>query len=86
MGRKHDRTLAAIFAAPIRTNVAWNDVVALMEHLGATVSTSGGGSAVDFFLNGVSITLHRPHPQHEIPGAMIRRLRIFIDAAEIEHP
>jgi HicA toxin of bacterial toxin-antitoxin, len=85
MARKHDRMLSAIFARPVRVNIAWNDVVSLLEHLGAVVNTDSGGSMVDVVLNGVAITLHKPHPQHEIPAAMVRRLRIYLDTAGIEH-
>jgi hypothetical protein len=41
MGKKHDRTLAAIFARPIRANIAWEDVVTLVEHLGGVVHWPG---------------------------------------------
>jgi hypothetical protein len=34
---KHDKTLAAVFADPVRANVRRADVEALFEHLGATI-------------------------------------------------
>jgi HicA toxin of bacterial toxin-antitoxin, len=86
MGRKHDRTLDAIFARPTRANIAWDDVVALVEHLGGAVRADRGGSMREFVLNGVRAIFHEPHPQNEIPQAMVRRLRIYLEEAGIEHP
>lgn len=86
MAKKHDRTLAAIFARPTRANVAWNDVVALVEHLGGAVYADRGGSPREFLLNGVRAVFHEPHPQKEIPQAMVRRLRIYLEEAGIDYP
>ena len=86
MAKKHERTLAAIFAKPTRANIAWDDVVVLIEHLGGTVRTDLGGSMREFLLGNVRAIFHQPHPQNEIPQAMVRRLRIFLEEAGIEHP
>ena len=86
MAKKHERTLAAIFAKPTRANIAWGDVVVLIEHLGGTVRTDLGGSMREFLLGGVRAIFHEPHPGNEIPQAMVRRLRNFLDQAEVEHP
>jgi HicA toxin of bacterial toxin-antitoxin, len=86
MGKKHDRTLSAIFARPTHANIAWDDVVALVEHLGGAVHGDRGGSMREFHLNGVRAVFHEPHPQDEIPRAMVRRLRIYPDKAGIERP
>ncbi|HEU5118756.1 MAG TPA: type II toxin-antitoxin system HicA family toxin [Isosphaeraceae bacterium] len=86
MGKKHDRTLAAIFARPTRANLAWEDVLSLVVHLGGAVHVDRGGSMREFVLNGVRAIFHEPHPRHEVPQAMIRRLRNFLDEAGIEHP
>ncbi len=85
MSRKHDRTLAAIFARPVRANISWIDVVALVEHLGGTVSEESGGSMRDFLLNGVRATFHEPHPGKEIKQAAVRQLRAYLDQAGIDH-
>ena len=53
MGKKHDRTLAAIFARPIRADIPWDDVVALVRHLGGEVNADRGGSLREFVLNDV---------------------------------
>ena len=85
MGKRHDRTLAAIFASPTRANIAWEDVVALVQHLGGVVRADRGGSMREFVLNGVRAIFHEPHPGNEVPQAMVRRLRIYLDEAGIEH-
>jgi hypothetical protein len=86
MSKKHDRTLVALFERPTRANIAWGDVVALVRHLGGTVDEGLGGSMREFQLNGVRAIFHEPHPQHEIPQAMVRRLRNFLDQAGIDEP
>ena len=32
---KHDDTLAAVFANPVRANLDWHDIESLMAHFGA---------------------------------------------------
>lgn len=86
MGKKHDRTLVAIFARPTRANIPWDDVVALIKYLGGAVHDDRGGSMREFVLNGVRAVFHEPHPQNEIPQAMVRRLRNYLEEAGIEHP
>jgi hypothetical protein len=66
---KHDHALAAIFAKPVRANVKWADIEALLIqkrliHKGAELS-EGAGSRVRVFLNGVVAVFHRPHPKPE---------------------
>jgi hypothetical protein len=45
MNRKQRNIYNAIFAEPIRRNIAWNDVVSLIQALGGTV-TQGDGSRI----------------------------------------
>lgn len=45
MNQKHRKTLEAIFAEPIRRNIAWSGVVALVQALGGEVR-QGDGSKV----------------------------------------
>jgi hypothetical protein len=65
---KHDKTLEARFASPVRTNIKWADAVALIEHHGGTVKTSrSGGSAHKFAMpGGAWAVIHRPHPGNEL--------------------
>ena len=68
---KHEKTLAAIFATPVRANIAWRDVEALFRHLGATVHEAEG-SRISVELNGQPRTFHTPHPGKEIKPATVR--------------
>lgn len=70
---KHARTLHAIFANPIRANIRWSDVEAMLASLGAEIS-EGSGSRVRIALNGVRAVFHRPHPQKETDRGAIRSM------------
>ncbi len=80
MNRKHRRILEAIFAEPTRANIRWDDVVALMEALGAEV-TQGSGSRVRFALNGRRATFHEPHPEKEVGRRTVADVREFLEEA-----
>jgi hypothetical protein len=80
MNRKQRKTLAALFADPIRANIAWDDVESLLMALGAS-RTPGGGSMMGFILSGVRAVLHRPHPGHELSKSGARKVRGFLIAA-----
>jgi len=82
MSNKHRRTLEAVFAEPIRANVNWSDVEAMLEAQGATI-TEGKGSRVRIALNGVRAVFHRPHPQKETDKGALRSLRRFLTEAGI---
>jgi hypothetical protein len=62
MASKHRKTFDAIYARPVRANIAWADVVAMLEGFGATVK-GAGGSMFEVDLGGVKAILHRPHPR-----------------------
>jgi hypothetical protein len=82
MNRKHEKTLAAIFADPVRANIAWDDVISLFEGLGASVGFAGG-SMVTVVLNNVRAVFHRPHPGGELPKPLVRRVRLYLDQAGV---
>jgi hypothetical protein len=79
---KHDRTLAAIFANPIRANIKWADIESLFRHLGAIV-VERSGSRVGVDLNGVVAVFHRPHPSPETKRPTVRQVREFLMTAEV---
>jgi hypothetical protein len=56
---KHDRTLRAVFADPVRAGIPWRDIEAMLVHLGAEI-TEGEGSRVRIAMNGVRAVFHRP--------------------------
>lgn len=61
MKRKHEKTLAAIFAHPTPGNIRWHDIEILLESLGAEVEEREG-SRVAVILFGEVQVFHRPHP------------------------
>jgi len=81
MGR-HERVLAAVFSNPVRPDIPWNRVEAMLRHLGAEKS-QGSGSRVRFALNGVRAVFHRPHPARETDRGTIVSLRRFLIEAGI---
>jgi hypothetical protein len=82
MSKKHRRTLAAIFAEPVRANVSWSDIEAMLEARGAELS-EGQGSRVRIALNGVRAVFHRPHPQKETDKGALRAMRRFLTEAGV---
>ena len=47
MAARHQKTLALIFENPVRSDVNWADIMALLQHLGAEISEErvrGSGS------------------------------------------
>jgi hypothetical protein len=79
---RHGRTLEAIFADPVRANIAWFDVEALFVAAGATVS-QGRGSQIRVSLNGVDAVFHRPHPRRETDKGAVRSVRRFLREAGV---
>lgn len=79
---KHDKTLAAIFADPVRANVKWTDIVALLEAKGAEIS-EGAGSRVRVSLNGIRAVFHRPHPQPDTDKGALKSVRRFLSEAGV---
>jgi hypothetical protein len=82
LSRKHQATLAAIFADPVRASIVWRDIEALLEACGAEIS-EGAGSRVRIGLKGVRAVFHRPHPQKETDKGAVRSVRRFLIEAEI---
>jgi len=80
--RKHQRTLHAIFAEPVRANIPWADIEALLAALGAE-RDEGSGSRVRFVLNGIRAVFHRPHPQKETDRGAVKSVRRFLEEGGI---
>ncbi len=82
MRTKHQRTLRAVFANPVRANVNWSDVEALLVACGAEIREAEG-SRVFFDLNGVAAVFHRPHPGKEAGKGALRAVRRFLAEAGV---
>lgn len=79
---RHDRTLQAIFADPVRAGINWDDIESLLKNRGAEIS-QGRGSRVRVALNGVRAVFHRPHPEKETDKGAVRSMRRFLVAAGV---
>ncbi len=77
MNKKNQRTLAAIFEDPVRSDILWNDVKNLLYALGAEVS-EGKGSRVRIALKGVRAVFHRPHSSRETDKGSVKSMRRFL--------
>lgn len=82
MGKKHRRTLASIFEDPVRANIAWRNIEAMLDAAGAEI-TEGEGSRVRIALNGVRAVFHRPHPEKETDNGAVRSMRRFLKEAGV---
>ena len=80
---KHDKTLRAIFAEPVRASINWSDIESLLTHLEAEIS-EGEGSRVRIALRGVRAVFHRPHPQKETDKGAVRSMRRFLTEAGVK--
>jgi hypothetical protein len=80
---KHRTTLVAIFADPVRANIGWRDIEALLLACGAEVS-EGNGFRVRVALNGIPAVFHRPHPQKETDRGAVKSVRRFLVEAEVK--
>jgi hypothetical protein len=83
LNSKQRKTLAAVFEIPVRADIAWSDIVRLLEALGATV-TQGRGSRIRIYLNGVRAVFHEPHPEKVTDKGAVKSVREFLENAEIE--
>lgn len=83
MNATHRKTLAAIFADPVRSDVRWDAIEALFIACGAEVS-EGSGSRVRVLLNGEEAVFHRPHPRPVTHKGALKSVRRFLRQAGIE--
>jgi hypothetical protein len=82
MHGKHRKILEAIFADPVRPDIPWRDIEALLAACGAEIS-EGRGSRVLVALNDIRAVFHRPHPQKETDKGAVKSVRRFLTEAEV---
>jgi len=73
----HQKTLLAIFENPIRSNITWSSIEAMLIACGAEIS-EGRGSRVRIYLNDVRAVFHRPHPQKETNKGAVKSMRRYL--------
>jgi hypothetical protein len=83
MCERNKKTLEAIFAEPVRTNIPWKEIESLFIALGAEV-TEGKRSWVRVALNEVRAVFHRPHPQKETDKGAVKSVHRFLKEAGLE--
>ncbi|NIM92175.1 MAG: addiction module toxin, HicA family [Anaerolineales bacterium] len=81
--KKHQRTLDALFEEPTRSNIAWNDIIALFDALDAEIS-EGKGFRVRVALGGARAVFHRPLPSKDMHKSMVRSIRRFLKTAGVK--
>ena len=79
---RHRATLDSVFADPVRSNIVWSDIEALLGACGAEIE-EGRGSRVRVALNGVRAVFHRPHPAKETDKGAVKSVRRFLTEARI---
>ena len=82
LGKRHRKTLSAIFQNPLPAGIQWADIEKLLEASGAEIS-EGRGSRVRMALNNVRAVFHRPHPQKETDRGAVKSMRRFLTEAGI---
>jgi len=89
VNNRQQATLRALFEQPVRLDIRWTEVIALLDALGSTIDEGRAGSRVGVHLHEATLILHRPHPRPVIGPATVRSLRRFLRearAAPADHP
>lgn len=77
MNGKQRKTLAAVFADPVSSSIAWQDIESLLRAAGCEV-IEGNGSRVRFRHGGTDASFHRPHPAKEAKAYQVRDARVLL--------
>ncbi|EFL50405.1 conserved hypothetical protein [Solidesulfovibrio fructosivorans JJ]] len=75
------RTWQALFVVPPRSDIAWNEVIALIRAFGGQElhhRQKTAGSRVRFLLGGVKGFFHRPHPENVLGKGCAADVREFL--------
>jgi hypothetical protein len=72
---KHDKTLDQI--RRLNAGLHWTKVEKLLKSYGAEVY-EGSGSTVTFVVDGVKLTIDRPHPRKECGKGLVKRVREYL--------
>jgi hypothetical protein len=78
MKRKHQRTLALIFARTTSANVQWRDIEALFVELGAEISEREGSRIAVVLFDEVRV-FHRPHPSPDTDKGAVASIRKWFE-------
>jgi hypothetical protein len=78
MKRKHQKTLDAIYARPVSTNIQWRDIEALFVELGADISEREGSRIAVVLFDEVRV-FHRPHPSPDTDKGAVASIRKWFE-------
>jgi hypothetical protein len=82
MNSRQRKTLEAVFANPVKSNIAWSDIESLMVAIGCSV-IEGSGSRVRFECKGIIAAFHRPHPAKEAKRYQVRDACEYLTKLEV---
>jgi hypothetical protein len=77
MKRKHLKTLKAIFAHPVSSNIQWQDIESLFTELGAEIKEREGSRISVVLFNEVRV-FHRPHPGPDTDKGAVASIRNWL--------
>lgn len=83
MNNRQRKTLEAVFADPVRSNIAWADIESLLVAVGCQM-IEGSGSRVRFECRGIIAAFHRPHPAKEAKRYQVRDAREYLMKLEVK--
>ncbi|MCF2948285.1 type II toxin-antitoxin system HicA family toxin [Paraglaciecola aquimarina] len=83
MKKKHQKTLALIFARPVSGNVKWKDIELLFIELGAEI-VEGEGSRIGVRLFGERRVFHCPHPSPDTDKGAVSSIRRWFEMNEVK--
>ena len=79
LDRRHEKLLGEIFRHPIPRDLAWADVVHLIDHVGRVVQRHDG--KVEFSIGATRAVFRKPHGKERLGVAEVYELRRFLTAA-----
>jgi len=82
MNRGQRRTLATLFATPVRSDVRWAAAESLLRALGAVVSERAGSRVAIRLENEVAV-FHRPHPGPHMDRGAVKDLKRLLENAGV---
>jgi hypothetical protein len=80
MNHHHRKTIDALFAHPISTNIGFKEVVRALEGFGAKIE-SKSGNRIGVTLGGHTAAF--THVNHDLPKEEVVQLRKFLTAAGV---
>jgi hypothetical protein len=83
MNSKHRKTLEAIFADPVKSDIKWADIERLFIACGGVVEEARG-SRICVEIEGVFAHFHRPHPQPDTDTGAVKSVRRFLENAGVK--